>query len=236
MTQADEEFASRLKRIVRMVFQDLLVNLHSDGTVWKAAGRGPFAVARWDIALGESNAGTLQLTCAGIETFGRLLLGEAANGSVSKKAFIAFIENYFPATYQTRGLDIYETYRCGLLHSHYLGFGSDKGFFPTRGSKQFWDRHLQYTDLAAKTCSMTKTAMERRLIINVETFAADFQKAVEAYVQDALAGRQKPLREGTTVDVKKGAETSLAPLPVDYDYKTALSLQDATVSGTTTSS
>lgn len=187
-------------------------------------------VSGWPVRLAESNAGTLQLTCAGVETFGRLLLGEGSNDGVSKKSFIGFIENYFSVPYQARGLDIYETYRCGLLHSHYLGFDTDKGFFPTRGNK-----HLHYTNVSATTCSPVKTTSETRLIMNVETFAADFQQAVETYVQDALTGAAKTLKDGSVLDVKRCAEGSLGSIPVDYDFHDALRLQDAAVTGTMTS-
>ncbi len=206
----DAKLESKSRRFVRMIFQDIFANLHSKPEVWKSTPQQ--SVGGWPIPLGESNGGTLQLVCVGIETCGRALLGYKNQGGKSEESFTAFLTHYFPATYQGSTKALYVCYRCGLLHSHYLGFGTDSGFYPTRRGRLLSDKHLQFTDLAGQVASATKTAHSNRLIINIDTFTADFKASVENYLADLNSGAPKT-HSGKPMDLVKNLKQSLEDLP-----------------------
>lgn len=210
----DDELKSKAHRLVRMVFQDVYANYHARTDVWVASGPTHVIVNGWRINLGESNAGTLQVICAGIETFGRALLGYAVDRNVSGKSFAGFVESYFPSHYSGRGEEIFSCFRCGLLHSHYLGFSSDDGFFPTRNGRSHDANHLQYADLAGRVASSTKDAQRFRLILNIDIFTRDFHGAVESYLDDVKNSRMKTV-SGTSLDVSANLKKSLKDFPLE---------------------
>lgn len=203
-----------------MVFQDVYVNFYA-----KAANPPEsITVNGWKLNLGTSNAGTLQLVSAGIETFGRVLLGYSSDEKVSGESFSNFVELYFPPVYKNNGKNLYETVRCGLLHSHYLGFGSAKGFLPTRTGTDLADKHLQYGDLSAKKESQTKNSKCFRLIVNIDIFTADFKTAVEAYLADVekkntrvvkLYNKSKKKVEDVSINVESNLKKALTDYPAE---------------------
>lgn len=220
----DNKLKSKAHRLVRMVFQDVYVNYHARNEVWTACPPSSVIVNGWKLNLGPSNAGTLQLVCAGVETFGRVLLGYSNDEGVSGESFSTFIELYFPSAYKNNGKKLFETFRCGLLHSHFLGYGSEKGFLPTRTGAMLSDRHLQYADLAAENATPTKDLKYFRLIVNIDTFTADFQKAVEEYLKEVenkstrtarLYNKQKKKAEDVTLDIETNLKKALKDYPLE---------------------
>lgn len=210
----DAELESKTHRLVRMVFQDVYANFYSRPDTWRITPPSAVIVNGWRINLGESNAGTLQVICAAIETFGRALFGYTVERDVSGKTFAGFIDAYFSQEYRGRGAEIYSCFRCGLLHSHYLGFGSASGFFPSRNGRTLGENHLQYADLAGKTATVAKDALHFRLILNINIFTADFQRAVELFIDDVKNGRTKTVGD-QALDLLANLRTSLKDFPLE---------------------
>ncbi len=238
----DDELRSKAHRLVRMVFQDVYANYHARPSVWAATPPLDVVVYGWNIKLGESNAGTLQVICAGIETFGRALLGYTVERDVSAKSFAAFVEAYFGPAYKGMGQVIYASFRCGLLHSHYLGFGSADGFFPTRNGRSLHDKHLEYADLSGGRASSTKDSQYFRLILNIDLFVEDFRQAVARFMDDVQNGRTKQISSGT-IDLVANLKISLKEFPLEDSELleqprrsiSSISFGDATVTATSTS-
>lgn len=201
----DPELESKLKRLVRMIFQDLYVNLYAK----KSSPPVSVKVGKWEIELAESNAGSLALACAGVETLGRCLLGKKLEKDVSGVCYAAFIDTFFPAlNYNGKGKEIYKSYRCGFLHSHYLGFNSENGFCPIRGADN--SKHLTYTNSRVNEFSSGKNIKCCRLVLHVDTFVQDFKTAVEDYISE-LNGNQG---DRLLANLHKSLEGFL----VDFDY------------------
>ena len=209
----DSELKSKLKRLVRMIFQDLYVNLCAD----KSNPQVNITVWEWNVPLAQSNAGSLALTCAGIETFGRILAGYTTEAGVSAECFSKFIEMYFSENYKDKGKKIYLSYRCGFLHSHYLGYNSKNGFFPMRGTGGA--THLLYTNTIGSPSSPVKTEEYNRLSLDIDIFAQDFKKAVEKYLSAVCKDERAVDALGKDVNLVENAAKSLKEFPVDNDYE-----------------
>jgi len=216
----------KFKFITRWVFGDILINLRSIKCIWRQNDLHEFKVYKWDFELDESSIGTLQLICAAIETYGRIMLGYGYKDEIglSRESFISFIYHFFPKEYREKANDIYSHYRCGLLHSYVLGYNSQKGFFPTRAKKQYWDRHLWYTNSRNNSPSKERDVQHQRLIINIDTFFKDFREAVEKYIEIAIKDKkidsfEIELIRRKKIEIKssrKNAEKSLMEIPEDY--------------------
>lgn len=205
----DKSLNSKLHRFARMVFQDLYVNVN-------AKSENPpvsVAVGGWIFLLGESNAGSLALACAGVEAFGRVVRGKSCENErgISPESFECFVEKFFPKQYERKGSEIYKSYRCGLLHSSYLGYGSKDGFFPVRGNPE---KHLKYTDISGNTCVAKSTSTCSRLILDIDTFVADFKKAVECYL-NALHIKKTVSFRRESIDLASNLAKALESFPED---------------------
>lgn len=194
-----------------MIFQDVYANYHARTAVWEATPPQKVVVNGWRINLGESNAGTLQVVCAGIETFGRALLGYTVERK-SQDSFVGFIETYFPPMYRGRGTEIYSCFRCGLLHSHFIGHSSSSGFFMTRDGTL--NTHLHYTNISGTAASSTKDAQLFRLVLDINVFTADFQRAVEDYLKDVENAGTKVVA-GVSINLESNLKASLKDFPLE---------------------
>lgn len=165
-----DKVIGKLAYLIRWVFHDIIVNLKSTPLIWEATGLKCQVSISEEVPLGESQVGTLQLILVGIETFGRVMLGEKNNDSkgVSYRCFKKFIAVHMNLYKATAG-EIYGRYRCGLLHSGILGYNSKKGFLIKRGPVY---NHLGHTSKG------------NRLIINIDKFYEDFEKGVINLTRD----------------------------------------------------
>lgn len=209
----DPILKSKLHRLVRMSFQDIYANAYASGEIWQMAGKTDFKVGGWAFRLGESNAGTLQLICVGIETFGRVLLGYTNERGKSEEAFVSFMA-LFPAAYHSKAKEIYSSYRCGFLHSQYLGYDSiESGFFPTRAVRSLHDSHLEYANRQGDAASSTKNKNCFRLILNIDTFLNDFRGAVEEYLKAVETAANLSLIDRRSINVLQNTQIALKGFP-----------------------
>jgi len=216
---------NKFKFITRWIFKDIFVNVLSTKCIWGTTNYHMCEVGEFEFEINESNIGSLQLTCSAIETYGRIMLGEGIKEGVSEKCFVAFIIKYFPKKYKSKANELYSNYRCGLLHSHVLGFNSGKGFFPTRGKdRNHWDKHLQYTNADASRVSKNKNQDCQRLILNIDDFFQDFRKAVTNYVKDTCNktvikglriqyGKKKTIGAVKNIELFNNASSCLREIP-----------------------
>lgn len=217
----------KFKFITRWIFGGLLINLQSTKCVWWQKDLHKFKIYNWELELDEANIESLQLVCSAIETYGRIMLGHGDREGVSEESFVAFITQFFPKKYQGKANEIYSHYRCGLLHSYILGYNSPKGFFPTRGNdRQYWDKHLWFTNAQNNNISKSKNASHQRLVLNINIFFKDFQKAVEKFIGLAISdkkikkfiikvGKNQIDKEIDINSVKQNSEQSLNDIPED---------------------
>lgn len=223
MANGEEKLKRQFKFITRWIFKDILVNIRSTKCIWWQNDLHKAKIYDFNFELDESNTGALQLICAAIETYGRIMLGYGTQGGKTEESFIAFLSSgFWPKEYKVKANEIYTHYRCGLLHSYTLGYRSHVGFFPTRGNdRQFWNKHLWFTDISNGEVSKTKNPSHQRLIINIDTFFEDFKKAVEKYIDVAINDKKiknfdiKIRKEIKIKSSKDNAINSLEETPED---------------------
>lgn len=167
------------------------MNIKSDEFVWRDHYRNNpsqcnIKVGNSNVVLKESNMGSLQLICVGIETFGRIMNGfRNESGKINGKAkseiaFTSFLNYFQNKKYNAFADELYKRYRCGLLHSFILGYDDKNlGFAPVRGNCSW---HLIYTTKNIKFRSETKSNKYFRLVINIDRFYKDFKEAVEGII------------------------------------------------------
>lgn len=200
-----EELDKKLEKLVRYVFGDILVNLRSTEDLWRKSNSNTEKVHKYFFSFGESNLGTIELICVGIETFGRIFCGKKDEyyKNVSKDSFVSFIEKFFPHNYSSYGAEIYYRYRCALLHSHILGFR--QSFYPTRNGRNESHRHLSFGNAENNNFVASPDMAHPRMVLNIDLLYDDFKKAVEKFLELALENKQN----------LENIERSLEDIPTD---------------------
>ncbi|MFH1749627.1 MAG: hypothetical protein ABH837_01900 [bacterium] len=186
-TNEKKKYLKKLNFLIRWVFQDLLINIESYKNIWSNYNKNGFSSGKIKIVdsriiLNESNMGSLQLLCVGVELFGRVINGFGIKKKKSGKAFKLFMERFKNSRYRSLKSDLYKCYRCGLLHSYILGYDDKEvGFFPVRGTL---DHHLMFTTRNGKQPKLEKSSRNFRLAVDIDQFYKDFKEAVECLIFD----------------------------------------------------
>lgn len=199
----DETIRKKLNFIIRWIFSDIVVNIRSNERIWKKSRLNEETVCNKKFDIGESNIGSIQLICAGIETFGRILDGKKDDPNCSRECFTDFVKAYFPNQYNHLADTLYEKYRCSLLHSHVLGYKTT--LFPNRYSRSPQALHLHFGDETNTSFQPDEDSSHQRMIIDIDHFYEDFKQAVENYCAELF-------KSG---DLRNKAERSLEDLPED---------------------
>lgn len=199
----EEVIRNKLKFIIHWIFSDIAINIRSDAKIWENCKKNKEKVFDYEFEIGESNIGSIQLICAGIETFGRILDGRKDDRNCSQECFTNFVEKYFSAAYKGLSATLYTKYRCSLLHSHVLGFKTT--LFPNRYLRNSEALHLYFGDEDNSSFQPDEDSVHQRMIIDIDVFYNDFKAAVEKYCSDIFR----------STELKKNALHSLEDLPED---------------------
>jgi len=178
----NEVIKNRLRFITRWVLGDITINIRSTAKVWENQKQDKESVNEYEFEIGESNIGSIQLICAGIETFGRILDGKKDDRNCSSDCFVNFIKGYFSRQYHNLSDELYEKYRCSLLHSHVLGFKTT--LFPNRCMRNAQAQHLYFGNECNSSFQPNEDSDHQRLILDVDQFYQDFKSAVEKYSRE----------------------------------------------------
>lgn len=179
-----EQLENKLKRIVKWIFSDIVINLRSNNEIWKDYNLGHIKVYKWGFEIGESNIGVIQLICAAIEVFGRIFKGKRSERDVSRECFTTFIKNFFPKEYHQFADEIYTKYRCGLLHSHILDYKNS--FYPNRYNRDPRAKHLMFADKNLNEFVNNPDENHPRMVLDIDRFFYDFKHAVETFCDTVL--------------------------------------------------
>ncbi|MFA5926571.1 MAG: hypothetical protein WC844_00155 [Patescibacteria group bacterium] len=183
------ELDKKLHILISWLFRDIAVNVYSNSKRWTVRDTGqPLSktVSGVRILLGESNLGSIQLMCVAIETLGRVWLGKKDDVGVSSQCFTEFIRVFFPARYYDLRNEIYNRYRCGLLHSHILGFKNS--FYPNRKLRNSDARHLYFASVNNNSFNPRPGPEYPRMVVDVDIFYQDLCSATTKLYEKIING------------------------------------------------
>ena len=188
-----EKLDRKLRFLIRWIFSDIVINLRSNNGVWKKHGADSEQVYKYGFKLDESNIGTIQLICIGVETFGRVFKGRKNERDCAKDCFVSFMKNFFPKEYHSVSMEIYKRYRCSLLHGHILGY--KENFYPNRYERDARASHLSFGNEQLKPDSFVaeQDATHTRMVLDVDRFYNDFKHAVEIFCEKILKEKENIL-------------------------------------------
>lgn len=197
----NEQIEKKLKFIIRWVFSDIAVNVRSDNKIWQEKNLDKETVYKYGFEVGESNIGSIQLICVGIETFGRIAKGKKDEKDVSKDCFVGFIKSYFSDEYKNIAEELYKRYRCGLLHSHILGFKN--AFYPNRYNRDKKACHLFFGNESNSEFQAICDKQHQRMVLDIDKFYSDFKSAVSNFCEELFLSNQ------LVINVSKSLEDTL---------------------------
>jgi hypothetical protein len=135
------------------------------------------------------------------------------------------MKNYFPADYKGREDEIYELYRCGIMHAVYQHTKNITPNYLTLSKKSsilFALRHLQETSenckFAERVTYMAK-ALERELLQYILQLDEAEKKSVLQMLKTFLKGREKKLPRISIEQYNKEIDEAIARVEAG-DYYT----------------